>query len=495
MPRPTPHTVAQNSPASSLVVGTGGAASDPSVRCGSAMAATAVPHDGARTRSGGRAVLRIVAHGAVWFPPEAEPRIRDLMRLQCSATRSAYQAIHQHGLRNNAVRAYVKRNYMGHLNQRHISDACMVAAAIQEDHAIFGGRREWERLQNGTLSKQEWQDLRNSQLYSRGDRREKGNPNIRLRGDRLLVNDPSRRGAWIEGHIFMPPKWSPDLTCYDARLIRREGKFNLTVSWTVEAPLVVTDRARGVLGLDVNPALVALSDVSPGGDLLGHMLLPLQRLPFASRDKRDNDIRLLAKEVVARALDRGTPIAMEVLGFPNRARGSRKFQRMRSNFVFRRILNAIESRAARYGVEVIDVNPAFTSILGGLLYAGKLSLNGHAAAALVIGRRALGLRERQEFTVTPDASGSNRLNLEGRGRSLYLTRRAYSWLLERFLEPKPADLTGPGRRSGTCPKESRRGMDASPQANRAPEPVGHVDGGSLSLGGETTPSLAACDVR
>jgi len=60
--------------------------------------------------------IRRVAHGQVWFS-NPEP-ILELCQLQCSATRSAYQAIHKHGLKNNDVKKYVKKNYMQTLNQR-----------------------------------------------------------------------------------------------------------------------------------------------------------------------------------------------------------------------------------------------------------------------------------------------------------------------------------------------------------------------------------------
>jgi hypothetical protein len=80
------------------------------------------------------------------------------------------------------------------------------------------------------------------------------------------------------------------------------------------------------------------------------------------------------------------------------------------------------------------------------------SLNRHTAAAIIIGRRALGFLEKQDFTVTEikkdksvtsektvtlkNASGK-RLNLEGRGLSLTLSSKAYSWLMRgNFLKPK-----------------------------------------------------------
>jgi IS605 OrfB family transposase len=401
----------------------------------------------------------------------------ELMRLQCSAARSAYQAVHKRGLSGNAVIIYVKRNYMAALNQRYVANACTVASGVKQDHALFGGRRAWEQLRTGALTKAEWRDGRNARLYSRGDRSKYrfGNPNIRIAGDRLLVNDPSGRGHWIEGRLFVPEKWREVLSqtpCYDVRIVRRKnGRFTVAASWEVDPPPIITDRSRGVLGVDANPDVVAVADVSADGNLLGHCSIGAQRLPFALKAKRDNDVRLLAKRVVDEAQRLGKPIALERLKFPagSRSAGCRKFRRAKANFVYRKILGAVASRAERSGVEAIPVNPAFTSDLGELKYARMYSMNRHAAAALVIGRRGVGFLERQDFTVTPDASGSNRVNLEGRSRSLYLTPKAYSWMRDCFLHdqgcasdpqglkhsprphPKPADLTGPRSAPGSRP--------------------------------------------
>jgi len=45
------------------------------------------------------------------------------------------------------------------------------------------------------------------------------------------------------------------------------------------------------------------------------------------------------------------------------------------------------------GVEVIEVNPAYTSIIGTLKYAPQLNIDKDIAGAYVIGRRALGFKE------------------------------------------------------------------------------------------------------
>jgi len=138
--------------------------------------------------------MRNLAHGVTHFPQQSIPKIKSLMKAQCSALRSAYQAIHKHDLKNNDIRNYVKKNYMQQLNQRYINDACSIAKGISHKGVLFGGKKNWHQLLNGNLSKEEWNLNRNSQLYSRGDRSHHGNPNIRIIGDKIFINDPAKRG-------------------------------------------------------------------------------------------------------------------------------------------------------------------------------------------------------------------------------------------------------------------------------------------------------------
>jgi IS605 OrfB family transposase len=395
---------------------------------------------------------RQVAHGVVWFPEPVKTRVLDLMKAQSSAARSAYQAIHKHGLKGNAVKQRVKCNFMDLLNQRYISDAVSRVAAIEDEGVLFGGKQAWKDMQSGKLSKEEWQERRNGQLYSRGDRTKSGNPNIRIVGDKLLVNDPSGRGKWLEGRLFIPDKWKPALDCYDVRLLYRDGKFEVKVSWTdPDAPKMPT--VAGAIGVDCNPDGVAVVEVTEDGNLKHHQYEREQRIQFAGRGKRDYDIKQLAVRVVDAAKEARKPLVVEKLNFSpgSRKKGYRKFRRCKSNFSYRQMLTAIKSRATREGVPLVEVQPAFTSVLGNLKYAVPYSLNRHTAAAMVIGRRGMGLLERQDFTVTQDESDSEKLHLEGKGFKHTLTPKAYSFLQACGLKEKPAGLTAPALAPGSIP--------------------------------------------
>ena len=381
-----------------------------------------------------------VGHGSVWFKPEVEVRILELMKFQSSALRSAYQAITKHKLKFNDVKNYVKKNYMSSLNQRYVADACCSANlyAVNEN-VCFGGKKNWQELTAGNLSKKEWQSIRNSQLYSQGDRTKSGNPNIRIIGDKILVNDPSGRGKWLEGKVYIPEKFNPDFKCYSVRLLVKKGKFRAVLSWT-EADVVLPVQ-EGAVGVDCNPDGVAMVDVDKTGNLSEHRYIRKQRIQFASDSKRDYDTGLLAKEVVQYAFGKRKPIVLEKLEFKKSKKSYRKYNRMKSNFIYRKMLNAIKQRAVKVGVPVLEVQPAFTSVLGCLKYQKMYSLNRHTSAGLVIARRGLGLLERESFTVAPDPKKKSHLNLEGRGCNIASTVKAYSWMQKSFLHPKKSTLT------------------------------------------------------
>lgn len=385
--------------------------------------------------------MRKVIHGEVYFKPEIKARILELMKSQCSAIHSAFQAIHKYEQTGNAVKKYVKINFMKYLNQRYISDACVIASGIESDYALFGGKKAWKELQTGNITKEQWIQQRNNQLYSQGDVTKSGNPNIRIKDGKIFVNEPTERGRWLGGSVFIPSKFKNwNSTCYDARLTYKNNKFKIMVSFEVETPeLVITSKINGAIGIDTNPDRLAIAETDKSGNLLNHYSVKLQRIQFAQKEKREYDIQVAAKEIVLEALRLGKPIVIEKLNFnkknKSKGKGTKKFKRMKHNFLHRKLTEAIKVQAIKQGVLVEEVNPAFTSILGKLKYRGMFSLSSHDSAALVIARRGMGFRERQTFNIIKDSEKSGYWNLEGRRYSKNIGTKALDYLKECFLTP------------------------------------------------------------
>ncbi len=70
------------------------------------------------------------------------------------------------------------------------------------------------------------------------------------------------------------------------------------------------------------------------------------------------------------------------------------YARMLSALAYRDFDTMLRAAAFRAGIEVIAVNPAYTSTIGAVNHAARLGISVHLAAALAIARRGLGLSER-----------------------------------------------------------------------------------------------------
>lgn len=67
---------------------------------------------------------------------------------------------------------------------------------------------------------------------------------------------------------------------------------------------------------------------------------------------------------------------------------------MLSNFAYSKFNEMLVSRGQRYGVQIIHVNPAYSSVIGLTKFMSKYGLSSDTAAALVLARRALRHSER-----------------------------------------------------------------------------------------------------
>jgi len=122
-------------------------------------------------------------------------------------------------------------------------------------------------------------------------------------------------------------------------------------------------------------------------------------------------------------------------GRPSRGRRGRGFRRLVSGIPAGRFRDRLVQMAATAGLAVIAVDPAYTSRWGAEHWLGPLRArvspvpaSGHHAAAVVIGRRALGHRARRRAGVTgggqrtsrrraaPRAPAATRATRDGRPR-------------------------------------------------------------------------------
>ena len=365
--------------------------------------------------------LRVDSLG--WRIARAQRQVAD------AAGRGRWDQVHQ------------KRRRLDGLQSRlTVLTADMVAGRVR---LCFGSKRRWRKQhhleQNGYGSHAEWlrdwQDARSDEFFVLGSRDETGGCQLcvtTVAGDgtltlRLRMPDclASQHGKYltIEGVRFAygheQVLAALDSNAQYSRYRREHGEqaarataLGQAISyrfkrdekgWRVFATTqmmdvaVVTDQHRGAVGVDLNADHLAVGETDASGNHVNAFSVPLVTYGKA-RHQAEAIIGDAVSSVVAYAREVGKPIVIEQLDFRQKKAvlegESRKYSRMLSSFSYGRIKAYFLSRGYRMGVEVHQVNPAFSSVIGRVKFMERYRLSVHQAAALVLARRLLGCSER-----------------------------------------------------------------------------------------------------
>ena len=181
------------------------------------------------------------------------------------------------------------------------------------------------------------------------------------------------------------------------RFKRDEKGLRVFVTTAMIDVAVVTDKGRGAIGVDLNADHLAVAETDSSGNYVNAW-----RVPLVTYGKNTHQAEALIGDAVASAVgyarEAGKPIVIEKLDFRQKKAvlegESRRYSRMLSSFSYGKIKAYFVSRGYRQGVEVHQVNPAYSSVIGRVKFMEHYGLSVHQAAALVLARRLLGCSER-----------------------------------------------------------------------------------------------------
>ena len=362
-------------------------------------------------------------------------KLEDLMRRYCSAYRYAYKRLLEKENEND-VRKKIQNLF--NINSQYAQSAIWEAKALIKSYkergqnpkkVIFGGRLLFEKLSKKHLTgerrkklKEKWKEKRQKILYTVGGKYKKGNANLRLvKNDDWYLRINVGKKEWIYAKIIRKVKREKDKWIdfiwrleiaenskgsyaeryfpYTVRVFFKNKKLYAHFSFEEILPeeLKIT-KENGVIGIDVNasPFHLALATSSKDGNLLNYKKINLHELINANKNKRKYLEWLVAHEIINYALENKKAIAIEKLeGLKSERRGSgrAKLRKRLQQFCYRNVLEKIKSLAKREGIEIIEVNPFYTSIIGKLKYSPLYNIDKDISAAFVIARRALGFKE------------------------------------------------------------------------------------------------------
>ena len=373
--------------------------------------------------------LRVSLEGKVASVREAQKLHRDTLRRRISR---AERQISDAGKQGRWQQVHQKRRRLGSLRQR--------LAALESDIAgdkvrlCFGSKRLWRKQHhleaNGYASHEEWladwRDARSGEFFVLGSRdetggcelcaasiAEDGTLNLRLRMPDCLGDQHGKylviegvRFAYGNEQVLAALGSNADYAQFrrehgekaaratglgqaiSYRFKRDVKGWRVFVSTRMVDVPVVTDQRCGAIGVDLNVDHLAVAETDSSGNCVNAW-----RVPLVTYGKCTHQAEALIGDAVA-----GKPIVIEKLDFRGKKAvlegESRRYSRMLSSFSYGKIKAYFLSRGYREGVEVNQVNPAYSSVIGRVKFMERYGLSVHQAAALVLARRLLGCSER-----------------------------------------------------------------------------------------------------
>ena len=340
-------------------------------------------------------------------------------------------------------------------NLRHRLSALEADIEAGRVRLCFGSKRLWRKQRNleanGYASHQEWlrdwQDARSNEFFVLGSRDETagcqlcvaavaddGTLTLRLRMPDCLAGQHVKylvmrgvRFAYGHEQVLAALQSNAEYSAYrrqhgekaaratglgqavSYRFKRDEKGWRVFVTTNMMGVPVVTDQRLGAIGVDLNADHLAIAETDASGNCANAW-----RTPLVTYGKSQRKAEALVGDAVASVMryarEVSKPIVIEKLDFRQKKAilegQSRRYSRMLSSFSYGKVKAYFISRGYREGVEVHQVNPAFSSVIGRVKFMERYGLSVHQAAALVLARRLLGCSERiPRLRVAPVGNG------------------------------------------------------------------------------------------
>jgi IS605 OrfB family transposase len=360
---------------------------------------------------------------------EDREKLIKLMRKQSSAVHVAYnmlKELEKEKTKNPYIQIYHRlRQLFPELPTKYIDSAIYKAKQYPTDKpVVFGGKRLFEKLCKNHLTgkererlKKQWKEQRQGTLISIGSKSDKGNRLTRFEdlngqlhlrittGNREFIyakvlREPSNsKDKWLTFMAMLLESWqTQSYFPYTVELKLRDGEVYGSVSFEIPTPEVKYTKENGVIAIDTNasPIHLAIAEVSKNGELLSYQTINLHHFLELSQNSKDHQEWILAHQLLDLAIQKNKAIAIENLKKLKkgmRGDGKAELRKRLHHWNAKKFLQKLKRVAMLKGVEIVEVNPAYTSVIGMLKYAPQLSIDKDIAGAYVIGRRALGFKE------------------------------------------------------------------------------------------------------
>ena len=272
------------------------------------------------------------------------------------------------------------------------------------DKLYFG---KFKRFQKGLITKEEYKDSRNTGIYSVGEANQKGNRlfKVDVQNEKIIYKrackehydliideklNSKRKALLCKIQSLMEEKKTPITfkvknnyvyLTYDEKVVEKEKQFkNL--------------KSNRVLGIDLNPNYFGISiiefDENNEFKILYKEAIDVSKLQTESKNKIDFELYQIKHHILNLCKNfKVSKLSFEDLKFKkNNKFWNKNLNRLCKNqFRYSMVKSHLSTLCSTYGVELIEVNAAYSSIIGNFVH-GSDNCPDMIAASIEIARRS-----------------------------------------------------------------------------------------------------------
>ena len=183
-------------------------------------------------------------------------------------------------------------------------------------------------------------------------------------------------------------------------ILRRDDRYYLfvTVAISYESSAIVTRKEHGVIGIDFNKGFINICETDEKGNIVN---IEKIKYPFGKAGITNAGLADVINKVSNKAVETGKSIVAEDLSFERKKRKAKKAvtpaekERMRTlhSLPYSRYAQILENITFNRRIELIKVNPAYTSRTAAQKFCNRMKLNIHNGAAYAIARKGMGIKD------------------------------------------------------------------------------------------------------
>jgi IS605 OrfB family transposase len=317
------------------------------------------------------------------LPYKSDYNIIDLMRQYTILVKSCYNRLLK-GYSDKEIRLYLKSlNNINDLDSRFIENAIIDSKAIQKENKVIFNRFNFIKRLKDKISKDEFKENKHLPIVNYGETQQHGNRKFKLDLNNNKIIFKLNKNNHIDINL---PKLKQNykkelqriqllMELNELKVSFKLDKKHIYISYEpIKSENKIELKDNRIMGLDLNPNNIGISILEFDGNdykVIYNSFIDLYENNKLYKNKKDYNLIMISKQIIQLMKSYHVKnISLEDLTMKSKNHNKgKKYNKLCNNDWNRNLfVNNLIKRCGIEGINVYNINPAYTSVIGNLKY-------------------------------------------------------------------------------------------------------------------------------